>query len=119
MRTRIAAVTATAAALLALTACSTSSPHATAARADKQAVADYNDGFIDGAADAIGDDNGNGRIEPGETGWACRHTRLSDLKKCLAATTAAGGTPSPTTARARRVAYGTGNIPAMGRRDQP
>lgn len=46
-------------------------------------VTTYNDGWIDGCADTVGDDNRNGKLEPGEAGWACRHTQLADLRACL------------------------------------
>ncbi|WP_435060222.1 hypothetical protein [Streptomyces sp. bgisy060] len=32
----------------------------------------YNDGFIDGRADAMGDDNRDGIVSEGESGWGCR-----------------------------------------------
>ncbi|MFF8696316.1 hypothetical protein ACF08W_29295 [Streptomyces sp. NPDC015144] len=35
-------------------------------------VTAYNDGFIDGRADAMGDDNRDGRIDEDESGWDCR-----------------------------------------------
>ncbi|RZU28232.1 hypothetical protein EV284_6398 [Streptomyces sp. BK022] len=46
-------------------------------------VATFNDGFTDGRSDAIGDDNRNNRVEPGETGWSCRTTPAADLDLCL------------------------------------
>ncbi|GHG80702.1 hypothetical protein [Streptomyces griseocarneus] len=36
-------------------------------------VTAFNDGFTDGRADALGDDNRNGRIDEDESGWDC-HT---------------------------------------------
>ncbi|GHF32970.1 hypothetical protein GCM10010218_12550 [Streptomyces mashuensis] len=36
-------------------------------------VTAFNDGFTDGRADALGDDNRDGRIDEGESGWDC-HT---------------------------------------------
>ncbi|MCX5182585.1 hypothetical protein [Streptomyces sp. NBC_00268] len=36
-------------------------------------VTGYNDGFIDGRADAIGDDNRDGHVDEDESGWDC-HT---------------------------------------------
>ncbi|MFK0159067.1 hypothetical protein ACIQVK_44235 [Streptomyces sp. NPDC090493] len=35
-------------------------------------VTAYNDGFIDGRADAMGDDNRDGRVDEDESGWDCR-----------------------------------------------
>jgi hypothetical protein len=55
-----------------------------AAPAAAASVRDFNDGFTDGRSDATGDNNRNGRIEPGELGWSCRATPLTDLDKCLA-----------------------------------
>ncbi|SEE82976.1 hypothetical protein SAMN05216483_6689 [Streptomyces sp. 2131.1] len=35
------------------------------------AVTTYNDGWIDGRADLMGDDNRDGRVDEDETGWDC------------------------------------------------
>ncbi|QOV41602.1 hypothetical protein IM697_18580 [Streptomyces ferrugineus] len=35
-------------------------------------VTAYNDGFLDGRADAMGDDNRDGRVDEDESGWDCR-----------------------------------------------
>ncbi|MER5482590.1 hypothetical protein ABT024_05150 [Streptomyces sp. NPDC002812] len=39
---------------------------------DNTTVAAYNDGFIDGQADARGDDNRDGLVDEDESGWDCR-----------------------------------------------
>lgn len=96
MRIRTAAVAAVAAAAIALTGytASTASDHdtskpivtgcpATNPPSGDRDVTTYNDGWIDGCADTVGDDNRNGKLEPGEAGWACRHTQLADLRACL------------------------------------
>ncbi|MEU8911731.1 hypothetical protein [Streptomyces nigrescens] len=46
---------------------------------DAEAVTAYNDGFIDGRADAMGDDNRDGRIDEDEQGWDC-HTMGNRLR---------------------------------------
>ncbi|MET8696864.1 hypothetical protein ABZV65_30490 [Streptomyces bauhiniae] len=46
-------------------------------------VVTYNDGFLNGRSDALGDDDRDDRVEPGETGWSCRTTPAADLPLCL------------------------------------
>ncbi|MEV7512128.1 hypothetical protein AB0O57_29645 [Streptomyces sp. NPDC091201] len=41
--------------------------------AEKAQVTAFNDGFIDGRADGMGDDNRDGVVEEDESGWNC-HT---------------------------------------------
>lgn len=97
MRIRATAIAAVAAAAIALTgyAASTASSHDDANRPVTTGcpttnppaghdVVTYNDGWIDGCADTVGDDNRDGRLTPGEAGWTCRHTQLADLRACLA-----------------------------------
>lgn len=61
-----------------VTGCPTTNPPAAG-----HDVVVYNDGWIDGCADTVGDDNRDGKLQPGEAGWACRHTPLADLNACL------------------------------------
>ncbi|MEU0857468.1 hypothetical protein ABZ352_18795 [Streptomyces griseofuscus] len=47
------------------------SPNVPADSTDPGAVA-WMDGWVDGQADALGDDNRDGRVEEDESGWDCR-----------------------------------------------
>lgn len=60
-----------------VTGCPTTNPPA------DHDVVTYNDGWIDGCANTVGDNNRDGRLTPGEAGWTCRHTDLVDLRACL------------------------------------
>lgn len=66
-----AALTVAVATALLLLACSTPVPLPVPDPSADDIVTAYNDGWIDGVADLLGDDNRDGIVDEDESGWNC------------------------------------------------